>query len=1020
MYRLSFAYIVIILLLFGCSTKKNTPSTRAYHELTTRYNVFFNAQSEYEERMKMMFDGYVDDWQTTLPMFPNSKNRNDTTEKKIGGPFDVVVEKTTKAIQEHSITSKPKRDRDKMNSHSYRDWLRQNEFNPFIDQAWLLLGKAHLQNQDYIESISVFANTIRLFGYDLDVVSEAQIWLVRAYTEIGWYSDAEVLVEGLLARTVPDNLKTDFANFYAFLLLQQNKQEEAIDWLIEAVAKEKNSVQRRRLWYLIGQMYASADKKHEAYDAFDKVRGLTTPNDVSLSALVAQSGVADGNNNTVNELTRPAKRAKNEQYLDLIYGAIGDFYLLQNDTVRAVDNYIIAENKSIRNGIEKAYVQERLGNIFFTQKKYVDASSRYAEALTKLSPSHSNYKEVQFRANVLGEMAPLYKKKSEQDSLLRLSRLPYEEQVKMISSHISELKSMDKIVAPVLNDETTFRDNIGSPIGTFYFYNPQQVLSGRREFNKQWGDRKLQDNWRLNNKLSTVLTDEVNNDTVDSAGTEVFDKEDIFSIDYYLQQLPTTEHDIAKCNEIISSSLVDIGDIARTKLYDYGLAIDSYQQVVDNFADTPDVLNALYKLCLIHRQIGDVDMSNTYKHQLVLSFPESEYTTLLTDLEYEDVMSNFSAKEAQLYKNTFEAYQNGHMSVVRNNYDKSYRLFRNGNLMPKFKLLNALSYAFEGDSDSLKIELSDLVSLYPNGLEATLSKHIIEGLSQGMSLVDNASILMDMQFGSSESDVGILMNHDSVMSNIDNRLRLHTFMILFDENTQKKSDLLFAISNHNFSTYQLRTFTANMIRFGNTNALMIKPFNSYYEAMKYSDNVRSDSVFRNSLSDTIRTFIISEDNYGLIVSEGYLSQLMEMDSVSVDIIEPLSNIETGNLVLGVDEPVADEIVDDYVIPKAIVPRKESVSIDQQLHELEQRQEKALSQIEDVASDKEKQRLIKQREDERKKLLKLRQKELKERERVRTQELKQRERDRKKRINEQEKIRQTKLKERAKQLRQQNR
>ena len=48
--------------------------------------------------------------------------------------------------------------RDSPNTQEYRDWLRQEEYNPFIDRAWLLMGKAHLQNRDYIEAVSVLAH----------------------------------------------------------------------------------------------------------------------------------------------------------------------------------------------------------------------------------------------------------------------------------------------------------------------------------------------------------------------------------------------------------------------------------------------------------------------------------------------------------------------------------------------------------------------------------------------------------------------------------------------------------------------------------------------------------------------------------------------------------------------------------------------------------------------------------------------------------------------------------------------
>jgi hypothetical protein len=34
----------------------------------------------------------------------------------------------------------------------------------------------------------------------------------------------------------------------------------------------------------------------------------------------------------------------------------------------------------------------------------------------------------------------------------------------------------------------------------FYFFNPQQVQQGKMDFQQHWGDRELEDNWRISNR----------------------------------------------------------------------------------------------------------------------------------------------------------------------------------------------------------------------------------------------------------------------------------------------------------------------------------------------------------------------------------------------------------------------------------------------------------------------------------------------------------------------------------------
>lgn len=55
-------HIALLFVVYGCSTQKNTRATRAYHELTTRYNVFFNAQQTYDEILRQSYENYKDDW----------------------------------------------------------------------------------------------------------------------------------------------------------------------------------------------------------------------------------------------------------------------------------------------------------------------------------------------------------------------------------------------------------------------------------------------------------------------------------------------------------------------------------------------------------------------------------------------------------------------------------------------------------------------------------------------------------------------------------------------------------------------------------------------------------------------------------------------------------------------------------------------------------------------------------------------------------------------------------------------
>ena len=54
--------IVLLALFVSCSTKKNTPSTRAYHALTAHFNTLYNGEVAYLEGSEAQYKGHKDNF----------------------------------------------------------------------------------------------------------------------------------------------------------------------------------------------------------------------------------------------------------------------------------------------------------------------------------------------------------------------------------------------------------------------------------------------------------------------------------------------------------------------------------------------------------------------------------------------------------------------------------------------------------------------------------------------------------------------------------------------------------------------------------------------------------------------------------------------------------------------------------------------------------------------------------------------------------------------------------------------
>lgn len=291
---LNISLLLCVILGISCSTGRNTPYSRAYKELRTRYNIFHNAQESYDNILNEQLAIFMDDRNNILPIVYSAGYNIKKTGK--GGPFDIVINKAERAISDYSITSKPRRNPTKAYSEDYRKWLKQEEFNPFISNVWLLLGKAHFQNGDYDEALSVFAEIIRIFPNDTDLTSEAHIWMLRSYSEMSRFYDAQNLIYILQTRTLSNDLNILFTESVAHYLLKTGQYHEAIPYIRQFIEKEKNRLKRKGLQFLLGQVYTLIGDYEKAVDSFKDLKRINTSKELYLNASAYIDAISSGKN----------------------------------------------------------------------------------------------------------------------------------------------------------------------------------------------------------------------------------------------------------------------------------------------------------------------------------------------------------------------------------------------------------------------------------------------------------------------------------------------------------------------------------------------------------------------------------------------------------------------------------------------------------------------------------------------------------------------------------------------------
>jgi tetratricopeptide (TPR) repeat protein len=718
-----------------------------------------------------------------LYIFPD--NSDSAAMQAPGSSLTTTIDKATKAIKLHSIKAKPRRNPNGRNDAKYQAWLRQKEYTPFMDKVWLLLAKAEFYEADYLQAITTFMYITKIYSSNPEIVDECQLWIARAYTEMGWiYEAGNILHKMELAHRPSEKQKALYSAVKANYLIRNKEYADAVPFLQYTILKEKDKLQKLRLKYLLGQLYLANGDKANAAKAFASVSGMNTPYRFTFNAELQelQSDMSKKQSDIISSLTGMAKSEKNKDYRDQVYSAIGNIYLQHQDTAKAVENYRKAVKESTRNAYDKAAANVALGDIYFARHEFIPAQPCYAEALPLLKKSYPEYQRVSFRSGVLDELIIHAKTVYEQDSLQHLAQLPEDRRFEIINKRIEQLKK--EAAAKQMQEERAKQEaNQGNRISSwvdleqaaanpanrasqtgnqqaadaqFYFYNPQTVAQGKIAFQKQWGNRKLEDDWRLSSKGGNSILDDLEADLTDStemkntgnaavAGVKTAG-DDIYSVGYYLQQLPFTEEAIKQSNGLIENALFNMGKIYKDKLENMPLAIEAFNTDISRFPDTPNKEEIYYQLFLIYLQTDDHNMLTLYRNKLLDEFPKGQYATPLSDPDFEWNFRNMPLLQDSLYNSAYEAYQRADVQTVRDDYQAISTKYPFTDMMPQFAFLDALSYAQTRDSENLKDKLTSLTAKYPKADITPLATDILNRIKAGRIILSDGTPITEFDW----------------------------------------------------------------------------------------------------------------------------------------------------------------------------------------------------------------------------------------------------------------------------------
>jgi tetratricopeptide (TPR) repeat protein len=794
------------------------------------------------ELQKKAPDNYVN----VLPVF-NYGTKQDA--QGIYTFMDRAIEKASIVIQRHSI------------------FIKRVEHVKWIDRSYLMIARAYLYKQDYdlaIQTCDFIAGRYK----KSPTVYGANLCKARALIQQGKYSDAENILTSISGKIEKNKatkeIEKEFPLVFADLYVKQGNYSQAIEFIQSSLTLNKKKYYKTRLNFILAQVFQRTGDLQRATESYRKVLSYNPPYEMAFSAKINMAkcyDVASGDSKLIkSQLNKMLKDEKNKEYKDQIYYALAEVYLKENNEDEAIKNLLLSAHTSVKNDYQKAISYLKLGEMFYTTATYKSAQIYYDSAVIFLPKDYPNIYTITSRKNTLSDLVKNITIVELEDSLQVLANLPEGERIRRIDGIIAQIvadeqkkrqEEADKQQA--LNNLQQNATNFTTGGSQWYFYNSQSISMGFNEFVKKWGNRKMEDLWRLTNKQVISFDFDNKDQNPDSASADslagvAFNPKDRNS---YLKQIPVTPDMISKSNEKIKEALFNIGIIFKNGIGDLDKSIEAFENLTKRFPDNQYLIATYYYLYKIYEEKENMSKADYYKNMLVSKFPNSDYAKILTDPNYYKTLDSLKNLVAGYYKTTYLAYTVADYNTVIKNCDSALIKYNSKEYNPKFEYLKALAIAKTQGEEMFIKALKNIVAKYPSSEVKTLAQNTITALNDKKG--DGTSAPGD-SVGNSGQEASIYKFNPG---------DFHFYIMVVDARNIVINELKNAFSDHNLKMYSLDKLIVNSLFLDEKREVVnVAKFDNKDKAMDYYLSVTNNTSLTSKIKNgDFQHFVISANNY---------------------------------------------------------------------------------------------------------------------------------------------------------------
>lgn len=845
-------YLSILLISFvllsvkGCAVQDWGSMSQAYRDFVSYYNGYFNARDILEQGKNDLKENHEDNFDNILEVY---RLADEDAARGISSQMETVEEKATRVIQGY-------------------------ENSNWVDDSYLLIGRARLYKRDYREALESFRHISSNFRETVPG-QEAMIWTIITNTQMERYNEARSMVSVVNSRdTFPEPLKKDYYLAVADLEIKRQNFAQAIDALEEAIDRISGQRAKSRYQFILGQLHERRGNIVKANEFFDKAANRPETYELGFQANLNKALTMEVTNlnqyqDKKEVLEDMVGDDKNEPYLDQLYYELAKLELF-------IEDYEEARNllrKSIQynqdNNIQKKKTLSLLGELNYDKERYLDSYSQYNELVSLFEQNEEAFPgrdTMENKAIAFRQITENHKTIQVQDSLQRLGRLEEDELISRLEEVIEQREEEDLLAEGAGEEiEQDFEQPDEIQEGDWYFYNPTALSSGVQQFQSRFGDRPRVDNWRFASKMEREEREEAPEEPAPEgveAGEEEPDHQE--KLQNLLAEVPRSDAQRNASDNLIMEAYFNLGYAYHDRLKQDEKAIKMLESLQEKFPDNRFSAQAYYVLHEAHLSLGNTAKAEEYSNILHENYPNSDYTAMIQEPEaFRERLAGEQRNEKleSLFNEAYDAFREHQCETVEEKREAAQTSadITNNYLEANFQYLSLLCNLRNDTSRQNRVRLEDFSNEHEGTEMARHAQNILSYLETGKK-------------SESEPEYDISMFSS-------NRNETHFYAFAFDLNDGDSREIREAFSsfNQDFESDE-RLRIQDMMLAENTQVINVRAFDNQSSAKHYLDEVEENPYFLPSLDmekDSWEHFVITETNFRELINnqnkEAYLA-----------------------------------------------------------------------------------------------------------------------------------------------------